>query len=423
VLVRGDGGWREIYRQTGEGWLQLAGLTSDKSAVIAVGPLGQSRNKLWALPFDKSAPKILLEDPARDVENTIADPYTWNPVGAQLGGSLSEIRWLDPKLEKQHQALTRAFPNQEARIISRSEDGKRVIVRTRGLSIPSKYYLVDFATGTAEIVGEQYPALSEAALGQVRAISYKARDGREIPAYLTMPPAAGAEKLPLIVLPHGGPESRDDPTFDWLAQFLATRGYAVLQPQYRGSTGFGLDHQTAGYKQWGAAMQDDLTDGVKTMVAEGVADPARVCIVGASYGGYAALAGAAFTPDLYKCAASVNGVSDLPGLLGYVADHNGKDSDRYQYLLDTLGHASDEKVIERSPARVAGNVRAPVLLVHAVDDTVVPLSQSEKMAKALEKAGKPASLVKLPGEDHWLSRSDTRIRVLKELETFLASNL
>jgi dipeptidyl aminopeptidase/acylaminoacyl peptidase len=423
VLANFDGNWREIYHQANQGYLTIHGMTNDGTAVIAGGSLGASRNKLFTMPLDGSGPRILLADEQRDVEATVMDPYTWNPVGALFGGARTEIRWLDSKVEAQHAALARAFPGHSVRILSRSENGKRVVARLLDISSPSKYYLIDFESKTAEIIGEEYPALADVPLGEVRILSYKARDGLEIPAYLTIPAGAEPKKLPLVVVPHGGPERRDDPVFDWLAQFLASRGYAVLQPQFRGSTGFGEAFRMAGYRQWGGAMQDDITDGVKAMIAEGFADPSRVCIVGASYGGYAALAGATFTPDLYKCAASINGVSDVPALFGYVADHSGKDSNRYEYLLDTVGSPSDPKLGERSPARAANNVRAPILLLHGADDTVVPISQAEKMAKALEKSGKRYHLVKLPGEDHWLSRSDTRIRVLKELETFLAANL
>jgi dipeptidyl aminopeptidase/acylaminoacyl peptidase len=180
------------------------------------------------------------------------------------------------------------------------------------------FYLVDFATGRADIAGESYPGLAGVTLGEVRFIDYAARDDVEIPAFLTLPPGLGEKNLPLVVLPHGGPHAHDTGDFNWWTQFLATRGYAVLQPQFRGSTGYGAAHRKAGYGQWGGLMQDDVTDGVKAMIKNGLADPARICIAGASYGGYAALAGAAFTPEMYACAISVNGISDLPALLGYV---------------------------------------------------------------------------------------------------------
>ena len=224
-------------------------------------------------------------------------------------------------------------------------------------------------------------------------------------------------------MPHGGPDARDALGFDWWAQFLAVRGYAVLQPQFRGSTGFGKSFERAGYKQWGGLMQDDVTDGVQALIAQGVADPRRICIVGASYGGYAALAGAAFTPELYACAASINGVSNLPEMLSYFKDHTGAESDAVTAWRDHIGSSFDQQVIEKSPVHAAARVSAPVLLLHSTQDTVVPPGQSEQMANALKKAGARVTLVRLEGDDHWLSRSSTRVQMLRELDTFLSANL
>jgi len=284
-------------------------------------------------------------------------------------------------------------------------------------------HFVDFAKGTADTVGEAYPRLIDAKLGEVREIKYKARDGVTVPAYLTLPPDSNGKNLPLVVLPHGGPEAHDPNEFDWWAQFLAVRGYAVLQPQFRGSTGLGEAWRLAGYRQWGLLMQDDVTDGVTAMIEQGVADAKRVGIVGASYGGYAALAGAAFTPDLYRCAVSVNGVSNLPRMLGYYREHTGTESNATEYWRDHIGPSSDPQVIAKSPMRSAATFRAPVLLMHAVNDTVVPDDQSKGMARELEKEHKAVTFVSLAGEDHWLSQSATRVQMLKELEKFLSANL
>ncbi len=170
-------------------------------------------------------------------------------------------------------------------------------------------------------------------------------------------------------------------------------------------------------------MQDDVTDGVKAMIAQGVADSARVCIVGASYGGYAALAGAAFTPDLYRCAVSVNGVSNLPAMLGYQKEHSGAESNSLAYWRDHIGGSTDKQVVEKSPAKAAAQIRVPVMIMHAVNDTVVPQSQGKEMARELEKLKKPVTFVSLAGEDHWLSQSATRTQMLKELDKFLSANL
>jgi dipeptidyl aminopeptidase/acylaminoacyl peptidase len=375
------------------------------------------------LPLDGSATRPLLDDEANDVSDIDYDRITRVPVSVLLGGADQEVRWLDKDAEKRFRSIANAFKGKRVAVYGRSEDGKRVIAQVDSPSNPPVYYFVDLAKGTADTVGEAYPALIDVKLGDVRVISYKARDGTSVPAYLTIPPGSEGKNLPLVVLPHGGPEARDDYAFGWWAQFLAVRGYAVLQPQFRGSTGFGVAWRAAGRRQWGGLMQDDVTDGVKAMIEQGVADGTRVCIVGASYGGYSALAGAAFTPDLYRCAVSVNGVSDLPAMLGYEKQHSGSESDDLAYWRDHIGPAGDPNVIAKSPVRAASQIKAPVLLMHAVNDTVVPESQSERMARELRQLNKKVTFVPLAGEDHWLSQSATRVQMLKELEKFLAEQL
>jgi dipeptidyl aminopeptidase/acylaminoacyl peptidase len=257
----------------------------------------------------------------------------------------------------------------------------------------------------------------------VESITYKARDGTVIPAHLTLPPGAETRNLPLVVLPHRGPEARDYAEFDWWAQFLATRGYAVLQPQFRGSTGFGDAFRLAGRRQWGGLMQDDVTDGVHALIERGIADARRICVVGAAYGGYAALAGAAFTPDLYACAVSINGVANLSDMLQYEEELGGSESNRAGYWRDSIGPRLDPSLDAHSPVKAAARVRAPVLILYSADDTVVPPSQSQDMAHALKEEGKTVKVVELKGDDHWLSYTETRTQMLQELDTFLSAHL
>ncbi|NJO13146.1 MAG: S9 family peptidase [Gammaproteobacteria bacterium] len=423
ILRKQGTGWHPIHEQTDGEELSVAGVTTDGSALIAIGALGGERRKLWRIALDGSGAKVELEHEAFDVTHVVHDPFTGAPIGAWLGGPDPSMHWFDKAAQARARAVARAFPDRTVTVQGRSANARRIVVRVEDPSAPSIFYLVDFDKGTADIVGEDYPELVNVPLGKVRAYTYAARDGVAIPAYLTLPPGVEPKSLPVVVLPHGGPEARDDLDFDWWSQFLATRGYAVLRPQFRGSTGFGEAHRAAGYRQWGRLMQDDVSDGVQALVAEGVADPRRICIVGASYGGYAALAGAAFTPDLYACAVSVNGVSDLPNYLGYIVKRGGTESDQLAYWKDHIGLATDPLVIGYSPSRAADKIRAPILLLHGEDDTVVPIAQSEYMQRAMERVGKSASLVRLPGEDHYLSRSETRLRMLTEIETFLARNL
>lgn len=424
VLVRREGGaWQEIYRLANGSTMSLSGLTGDGKAIAALGSDGTGRTRLWAIALDGSGARVLAEDAERDVVSVQRDPLTRQPIGARLGGANPEVRWLDPAAEARFAKVARAFPGKTVDLFGRSAYSERILARVSGPSVPPVYYLVDLAARRADIVGEAYPALTDVPLGTMQATSYAARDGTRIPAYLTLPPGSGVKGLPLVVLPHGGPEAQDEYDFDWFAQFLATRGCAVLQPQFRGSTGFGDAFRRAGYGEWGGLMQDDVTDGVRALIEQGVADPRRICIVGASYGGFAALAGVALTPELYACAVSVNGLSDLPMAVGQTKRISGKESNSYAYWRESIGSADDAKLVGRSPARLAGNVKAPVLLLHGVEDTVVPVSQSRAMAGALKDAGKAHALIELPGEDHWLSRSTTRIRVLEETGRFLETHL
>jgi dienelactone hydrolase len=423
ILVKDGKSWDRIYESHGTDEFQLQALTADGKAILATSARGGDREKVWSIPVDGGPIAVHYEDPEFDVEHTVDDRFTGSPVGYQVGGLERTIHWTDPKLEALQKAIARAFPKLQTAIFDRSEDYKRILVRAEYASNPPVYYLVDMNRGAADIVGETYPMLANAELGTFEATSYKARDGISIPVYITLPPKVEPTKLPLVVLPHGGPQSRDDIGFDWIAQFFATRGYAVLQPQFRGSAGFRADLQRAGEKQWGRDMQNDITDGVKYLVDRGLADPKRVCIVGGSYGGYAALAGAAFTPELYACAVSINGVADIPNLFGFIRRQYGEDSDSLRYWEDTVGKPTDADLAKFSPARAIDAIRAPILLVHATDDTVVPFSQTEYFAKLLHDKGKDYKLVKLAGEDHWLSTSSSRLTILQAVEEFLAANL
>ncbi|CAN0435252.1 unnamed protein product, partial [Scytosiphon promiscuus] len=207
--------------------------------------------------------------------------------------------------------------------------------------------------------------------------------------------------------------------------YFANRGYLVLQPNFRGSSGYGTEHRILGKGEWGGKMQDDITDGVQTLVEQGLADPTRVCIVGASYGGYAALAGGAFTPDLYKCVVAIAPVSDIRPLLVDVKWDNGRKHWALDYWQENIGDLDEEreKLDAISPARAADKFTAPVLLIHGNDDTVVPIKQSEIMERALEKAGKDVTFLELEGEDHWMSDGDTRIDALRAMATFIDQHI
>jgi len=217
----------------------------------------------------------------------------------------------------------------------------------------------------------------------------------------------------------------------WLVQFIASRGYAVLQPQFRGSTASEMPSRKAGYRQWGGLMQDDVTDGVRAIIDQGIAHPHRIGIVGASYGGYVALAGAAFTPNLYRCAVSISGVSDIPALMRASLPVDTLAGGRIYHFVsagqsdwsERVGAPTDRSLWTRSPINSVASITIPILIVYGTGDAVVPNDQSERMPHALSAAGKSVTVATLSGKDHWLSRTDTRVQVLKELDSFLKSHL
>lgn len=422
ILANRGGNWKAVYAAESPDDLQPEGLTADGNALVALGARGGDRVRAWRIPLDGSEITLMFEGD-EDVERMVEDRFTGAPAGFRLGGLEPTVHWLDPKLEAIRAAVGRAFPNSVIQLYDRSQDYGRVLARVEKAASPPVYYLIDLAKGTADTVGEMYPELVGTTLGTHRVTHYEARDGVTIPAYLTLPPGREPKGLPLVVLPHGGPQSRDDLGFDWWVQFIATRGYAVLQPQFRGSTGFGADLQRAGIREWGRAMQDDISDGIRSLVEQQIVDGSRVCIVGASYGGYAALAGAAFTPDQYACAASINGIADLPSLQGYIKLRFGDESDALAAWRDLVGRAYNEKLSAVSPASFVQDIRAPILLIHGTDDTVVPFSQSESFARLLRQHGKLHTLISLKGEDHWLSADRSRLEVMQALEEFLAAHL
>ncbi len=321
-----------------------------------------------------------------------------------------------------HAQAQRVFAGRTVGIVSWSDDLKTAVVRTEGSADPGSYYLLDSAGGSRGL-GKAYSGIAPAQVGAVRPVSYAAADGLEIHGFLTLPPGVTDPKaLPLVVLPHGGPAAHDSLGFDWLAQAVASRGYAVLQPNFRGSTGYGQAFEEAGYGEWGRKMQTDLSDGVRWLADQGIADPKRVCILGGSYGGYAALAGVTLDPGVYRCAVSIAGVSDLRAMVEETARQGARrdnTGDRYWNRFMGGDGPGDRSLDARSPARIADHATAPILLLHGRDDTVVPIQQSRTMATALRRAGKPVEFIEFDGEDHWLSRAETRTRILTEAVRFL----
>jgi len=412
-------GWREVRELTTDDPPDVLGLGRDGRSIL----VREIKDGLAALR--EVGPDGVWSDPLvlQAADGPIFDPARHNLIGySSLIGDEGRYTFFDPADQKLWDTVRAAYPAQQVELASWSADRRKLVVRVDSPTEGAAYALVNLETREAHWLGGEYEKLTPADVSPVKPIHFKAKDGLELHGYLTTPRGKSATNLPLIVFPHGGPAARDSLGFDWWAQAMASRGYAVLQVNFRGSDGYGWDFMKAGFGEWGRKMQTDLSDGVRFLAADGTIDPKRVCIVGASYGGYAALAGAALDTGVYRCAVSYAGVSDLKRFNGWVSRNNGFSSQRY--LLRFMGAESsrDPSLADVSPAAHIDRVTIPVLLIHGKDDTVVPLEQSRIMADALKAAGKPVELVTLDSTDHWLTNGETRLAMLQATMAFLEKN-
>lgn len=384
-------------------------------------------DRLIAVDLATGKKDVFFEVPQFDVDTVIEDPHSHRIVGARyIDEVTTRQHFFDPVLAEHYAAIQDFFADGEARLIDWSLDRSRIIIygRASGLSAGA-YYLFEPAKHMIKQIEEDYPNLPKEAVSPVQSIKYKARDGVRIPGYLTIPNGREAKNLPMVLLVHGGPHSRDVWDYDFWAQFLASRGYLVLQPNFRGSSGFGEKWQEAGMGQWGGLMQTDVEDGVAALIKAGYVDPARVCIMGASYGGYAAFAGITLTPDRYACAVSVNGVADLELMLQRTKVAAGANGFEYDWWRRSMGDPASEreKLHAASPVNLARAVKAPILVVYSTEDSVVPAEQPKAMIDKLKAANKDVQVVVLKGDDHWFSTWDGRTQFLVEIDRFLKEKM
>ncbi len=430
IKTRKSGKWETVVSMEAEAPpYTLFGVTPNADALVVVARGGSDYSSVRRLSFDGALSDPIFAQAGRDVDGVLIDQNRV-VLGAQFSGTTPSYAFLDPTLDADVAAFIDDYQGLAIDIRGWTADRDSLLVHIAGGESAPGFYRYDRGAKTLWRAASTYDGLDSADVGLVEAIEYKARDGMTIPALTTFPPGlsaadiAGREPLPLIVMPHGGPAAYDAIGFDFMAQFFASRGYLVLQPNFRGSAGYGDAFRRAGDGEWGGKMQDDVTDGVKVLIRNKWADPSRICIVGASYGGYAALAGGAFTPDIYACVAAIAPVADLRAFQAYVADYrNSEWSDAYWAASIGDRKKDKDKLDAVSPVNHADAYKAPVLLIHGVDDTVVPFDQSRKMHRVLKKAGKSVRLVRLKGEDHWLSVSETRLETLRALDAFVRETI
>lgn len=373
----------------------------------------------FEVPTDGSSPPQRIFE-GLDIYSIRLDPDTSQIIAYRLEGERRDQPgdWVffDESAQEEADKIYAGFANVNGKISTFSPGFGKAVVRTNGNSDSGTWLLIDTVNKSASVLAKSYPQIKPFQVGPISVFEYKAQDGLELDGILTLPPGIDAKNLPVIMLPHGGPRSHDTPSFDWWAQAFASRGYAVFQPNFRGSTNRDEDFIDAGNAEWGKKMQSDISDGMMALAEKGIVDPDRACIMGASYGGYAAMAGITLQQGVYKCSVAVAGVSDLKKM---VKREQRETSSKFlmEFREETIGPVEEMDSI--SPRTFAAKADAPILLVHGRDDTVVPYEQSEMMAKALESAGRPYEFVELKGEDHWLSRSTTRHQMLDAAMKFV----
>ena len=364
--------------------------------------------------------EIVVRHPVVDVGPLLLDAEN-RAWGVRFDHHYSEVVYLLPNhpLAKKHAMLREAFPDHTIAFTSSTRDYDLSVAEISNDRKPGDFVLVDVAAKRIEPIASRRPALPPEQLGMMQPVELKVRDGTTLYGYVTSLPSA-PKPGPMVVLPHGGPHGiRDTWRFNWEAQLLASRGYHVLQVNFRGSGGYGNEYLAAGFGEWGGRMQDDVTDATRWAIANGVADPERICILGGSYGAYSALMGAAREPDLYRCAVGIAGIYDLEAMDKYGDVRASRAGLRF--MAQVLGEPAERRA--RSPVRQAERIRAAVMLVHGVQDRRAPLEHAQRMRDALREAGNDVEWHAVQNQGHRISGRDERRSTYGRILTFLANHL
>ena len=370
--------------------------------------------------------EVVETDPLKRVDfgNALFSEVSDDLIATTYEDERERIYWKDKNFEADYKNLQKQLPGKEIGFASSTKDEKLWIISSNSDTDPGSTYLFDRSTKKLTLQYQIREKLNRSYLAPMKPVSYPSSDGLPIPAYLTLPKGVEAKGLPAIILPHGGPWARDSWGYNGFAQFLANRGYAVLEPNFRGSTGYGKKFLDAGNKQWGEKMQDDVTWGAKYLIAQGIADPKRVGIMGGSYGGYATLAGVAFTPDVYAAAVSIVGPSNLITLLESIPPYwEQARKIFYERMGDPNTPEGKAQLLRQSPLSAAAKIKTPLLVVQGANDPRVNKRESDQIVVALRDRGFPVEYLVAPDEGHGFARPVNNMAMFASAEKFLAKYL
>lgn len=416
--LQGASSWQSFssFDADGEGMLPIA-IDGAINAVYVLKKL-DGRQALYLVKLDGTmASELVYANPRVDVDNVVRVSRGSRVIGVTFAEEKRRTVYFDPEYEALARSLGRAIPNLPLiDFVGASQDNRTLLIHAGADNDPGRYFIFNRANNNLNAIILVRPELENVRLASVRPVTYPASDGTSIPGYLTLPPNAEGRNLPAVVLPHGGPSARDEWGFDWLAQYLANQGYAVLQPNYRGSAGYGDAWlQSNGFQGWRTSI-GDVTAGARWLASQGIADVNRLAIVGWSYGGYAALQAGVVDPDLFKAIVAIAPVTDLQQLR-----NDARDFTSARNVSEFIG--SGPHVTEGSPARQAARVKAPVILFHGDRDLNVRVVHSRMMDSALRSAGGQSQLSIFPGLEHDLDNSDARVEMLRSIGAFLGRTI
>lgn len=431
VLLLNDdtGEWEELIRtRFDEPSFSPVGVNGDGPngyVVSNINPDGTTRDKsaLFHYNFDtKKMGELIYEHPVVDCCGLIQNRKKRDMIGVAHTVGIPEQVYLDERWKRIMDGINQALPNSINAFTSIDDEETVGVVVSYTSQQPPRYYLFDFQKSSMEWLVDSRPWIKAEQMAEIKPIEFNSRDGRTMHGYLTVPAGGDGKNLPMVMNPHGGPWARDGWGFNPEIQFLANRGYAVLQVNFRGSTGFGMDHVRSSFKQWGQAMQNDITDAVKWAIDQGVADKDRVCIYGASYGGYATMAGLTYTPDLYQCGINYVGVTDIPLLFKTAPDAWASGIDQ---MKEMVGDPKKEKEFleEWSPSNHADKIKVPVFMAYGSQDPRVNIRHARVMEDAMEENGVKFELMVKKNEGHGFRKEENQYDFYGRVESFLAENL